>query len=110
MYARRSRRTRRSCASSASTTRTASGPVAGPTEPHASTEFHRRRGLPDQWGCANEEVDDFCWIFERSDDVGVAVASRVCDQELEARGAPGTEQDDRTAAIAHPVAVLLRGL
>src|SRR6266849_178507 len=109
-YAPRSRRQRRSCASSASTTRVVFGPAAGPTEPHAGTEFRRRRGLPDEWRCADEEVDGLYRIFERPDDVRVAVASRVCDQKVVARGALGTEQDDRAASVAHPVAVLLRGL
>src|SRR5439155_24749550 len=63
----------------------------------------------DRWR-THDEIDGLPRIRERSDEIGVTVASRVCGQEIETREASRTEQDHWTAPVAHPVAVLLRGL
>src|SRR2546425_4299024 len=84
--------------------------LAIPHPPNSSTGFRRGGRRPNERRCADHEVNDLSRILERHDEVRVAVASRVCNQEVEARGALETEQDHRTAAVANPVTVLLRGL
>src|SRR5438552_7652217 len=78
--------------------------------PHAGAEPRRCGRRSRERRRARDEIDGLPRIRERPDEVGVAVAPRVCRQEIEARQAPRTEQDHWTAPVAHPVAVLLRGL